>query len=410
MPPRRNGNKGDLRWWHAARIPSHTKLTVDARATALVPNSASPRGLLFVSPRGLHTNILMQLNAARWLASRLNKTLVVPFCPSEEALGECVDGSGEVAMASTAVYMNTTSVWQSESLGGCEHERQVVLLHDALRDGREVTCLGESSKACVSELSADSQLLRGLTVRWLVRTDAWDHLRRDVQGTWRPPFHVPAGDVYVPHIFRLGMNRSSLAGSTQTFDLCPLRPQLTARAAADAQALRGSLPKRFVCMHWRAGDFISHMEPKHRGLTNGTRMAVLASLAARTVGASHVLLLTNAGLKDARTERLHMQWQQKTPSLWPRERDPLEILKRLISALRSRQIQLTVRSGCSSTPPDVEKHVCAKANALILSAGSTFSQHILALARDIGHGKPPPMLSLGERRLPRLFRPYFTEM
>ena len=47
------------------------------------------RRRLIISPRSQHTNCLMQLNAGRWLADKLGKTLVLPWCLSGEATKRC---------------------------------------------------------------------------------------------------------------------------------------------------------------------------------------------------------------------------------------------------------------------------------------------------------------------------------
>jgi hypothetical protein len=170
-------------------------------------------------------------------------------------------------------------------------------------------------------------------------------------------FDATAGDVFVPNLFQQG-------GFTDPQRHQQCRPlKLSKRAAAQAEALRAALPGRFVCVHWRAGDFLSterlprlrmeSMSQRNGALNSSTFMAAVAARAAAAVGVAHVLVLTNAKWARARAFE---------------------------HALFSHGFNATVRL-CTSAPPDSEKEVCAKgAEALLLSQASSFSTHIQRMA------------------------------
>ena len=184
------------------------------------------------------------------------------------------------------------------------------------------------------------------------------------------------GDIFVPNLFTYGgltdLKRPPLCN--------PLA--LSARAAAQSRALRASLPPKFICVHWRAGDFLSTM-PLSRlrgkamislntGLASGSFMAKIAARAARAVGASHVLVLTNA-----RWERTH----NFSRALELENTAPRPQVFRHGRIEQSDNLTATILS-CSDAPPDSEKEVCATgASALLLSYRSSFSTHILRMAR-----------------------------
>ena len=180
-------------------------------------------------------------------------------------------------------------------------------------------------------------------------------------------FDATAGNVFVPNLFQ----HSGVIDPHRT-ELCsPL--QLTERAASQALALRAELPQSFLCVHWRAADFLSPeplsrlhgktMASQFRALGNSSFMAYASARAARRVGTRHILLMTNAQWE--KTQQFKMALQRET-------QDP------------SSTIAVTIRS-CSDAPPDAEKHVCAHdAAGLLLSRSSSFSAHIHRMARSRG--------------------------
>ena len=180
---------------------------------------------------------------------------------------------------------------------------------------------------------------------------------RDCHG--RSVFDVTPGDVFLPNLFE---HAGLLDPSRHA--MCPPMT-LSERASGQAAALRASLPARFVCVHWRAGDFLS-TEPLGRlkgksmlslnsALANASFMAAVAERAAVNVKATHVLVLTNAR--------------------WERAKAFEHTLGN-----GSHGIGLTMRV-CTDAPPDAEKEVCALgAQALVLSAGSSFSTHVRRMA------------------------------
>ena len=185
---------------------------------------------------------------------------------------------------------------------------------------------------------------------------------RDCQG--RSIFDATAGDIFVPTLFDHG----GLNDPYRQHMCSPMT--LSDRAMAQADALRKSLPARFVCMHWRAGDFLSpdplgrlhqaSMLSMNRALANASFMASAAERAALNVKVGHVLVLTNAR--------------------WERQQSFEQAL-----ASGRHGIRVTMRA-CSGAPPDAEKEVCARsATALVLSSGSSFSTHLHRMAP---HGLP----------------------
>ena len=156
---------------------------------------------------------------------------------------------------------------------------------------------------------------------------------------------VPEGNVYIAHLFPLAM------GLHDSWRLCD-NPVLSKRPRMQAAEIRATLPERFVCMHWRAGDFLlKRGSPSAAALANSSKIAKALRTVASAVGATSALVLSNV---DDRLGRLFTAELQGT---------------------------LAVKmSRCSDTPPDAEKTVCADAVALLLSRRSTFSKHILALA------------------------------
>ena len=170
--------------------------------------------------------------------------------------------------------------------------------------------------------------------------------------------------------------------------------KLSERAAKQAATLSAELPAKFACMHWRGSDFFSpdplsrlhgkSMGSQFRGLANASFLAAAAARAARSVGAAHILVLTNANWE--RTTAFRAALAAQKPG----------------AAAGDTPVTATVRS-CSDMPPDAEKHVCAhRAAALLLSGASSFSTHIARLARP--RGVPVVYLSSCPSRLSPLWR------
>ena len=177
-------------------------------------------------------------------------------------------------------------------------------------------------------------------------------------------FDAAAGDIFVPNLFRYAsptdVNRPALC----------MAPELSQRAAAQSRTLLRALPGKFICVHWRGGDFLSTMPLNrlrgksmlslNKALSDGAFMARAAVRAAQNVGARHVLLLTDA--RWERTELFSQTLAREGPG-----------------------INATILS-CTDAPPDSEKQVCAAgAAALLLSLRSSFSVHIhrMALGRNV---------------------------
>lgn len=233
-------------------------------------------------------------------------------------------------------------------------------LRKALRrqdDGEKCTSYQLFGCCGANESVAGAQLLpqRGAVGGSCAKDPLLPPCLRDCRGL--SVFDATAGDVFVPNLFDHG-------GFTDSQRHQQCRPlTLSKRAAAQAEALRAALPGRFVCVHWRAGDFLStvplvrlrsqSMSQRNGALNSSTFMAAVAARAAAAVGVAHVLVLTNAK--------------------WARA-------KAFEHALLSHGFNATVRL-CTSAPPDSEKEVCAKgAEALLLSRASSFSTHIHRMA------------------------------
>ena len=191
-------------------------------------------------------------------------------------------------------------------------------------------------------------------------------------------FDAAAGDIFLPNLF-------DYATHAVTFRPCP-RLELSTHAAAQVAQLRSSLPSRFVCMHWRAGDFLSpnplgrfhgaSLLSRNGALANETFMAAVAVRAAIAARVRHVLVLTNAKFERGR------RFEQSVAAASP-------------------AVGLTMRV-CTDAPPDAEKEVCARgAAALVLSKDSSFSAHIHSMASS---GTPVEYLSSCPRSRSSIWR------
>ena len=186
---------------------------------------------------------------------------------------------------------------------------------------------------------------------------------RDCYG--RSIFDVTAGDVFMANLFEY-----SAPTVEKRHAMCPA-PTLSPRPAEQAATLRASLPERFVCLHWRAGDFLNpvplgrlrgqSMLHRNRALANASFMAAVAARAASNVQAKHVLVLTNARYQRAK------------------------LFESTLATLTGGTIGATVRL-CTNAPPDAEKEVCSRAAALLLTRESSFSTqvHRMAMAANGG--------------------------
>tara|TARA_B110001452_G_scaffold255822_1_gene248619 strand:- start:1781 stop:2452 length:672 start_codon:yes stop_codon:yes gene_type:complete len=166
------------------------------------------------------------------------------------------------------------------------------------------------------------------------------------------------GDVFVTGwtLFQISMQMPNI------FRICePPQLQPWARRemlqVVEAMKMADGRHRPFVCVHWRGGDFLANSNPQKQArnnhLYNGSVMAAITASVARAVGVADALVLTNA-----RVER------------------QLEMRR----AARAAGLRLTMRA-CTDVPPDVEKHACAeRSSALVLTASSTFSEHIQSMA------------------------------
>lgn len=366
---------------------------------------ATPRdgGLLFFSARlGLLTNCLMVLNLARWLAEQFGKTVVLPLCTSSENPEHtCVLRKNAPNQRLRYVMVNMSALYTSESLGGCVQPRPAVALRDVAakhtRGATQLTCISSRAEHCAADVARDPQL-QGIVLSRFVRSDALQYALAWLNGrprdapprssSWaaagavganaracvdeghrsecpsrpglnrcmpiecpqrcgeaRPALHI-AGDIFVPNLFLEATLRLQ-----RPFGICN-PPVLQPRARVEAMQMQSNAP--FVCVHWRAGDFlVNRAQQASSHLFNGSTMVAITASAASAAGASHALVLTNA--------RVERQAEMR-------------------AAARAAGLKLRVRA-CTAAPPDVEKHACAeRGRALVLSAHSTFSEHMLSLA------------------------------
>ena len=375
------------------------------------PEVTRDRGLLFFSARfGLLTNCLMMINMARWLAEQFGKTPVLPLCSSSENPEQtCALRSERLFPVQRLRYVmvNMSAIYTTESLGRCTsthshlERRHAVALRDVARKHRrgatQLTCVGRRVEDCADDVAKDPQF-DGAVLRRFVRSEAleyalgWLNSRTDNSPPWnsswtalgavsnqheacckpwvgacsgpktclriqcsrqcgsaaRPALQLK-GDILVTGLFELATHRLR-----RPFSMCD-PPQLQPWARAEATQIvdtMGGMP--FVCVHWRAGDFLAKTKISlNVHLSNARVMAAITASAARAVGASQALVLTNA--------RVERQAEMRAAAL----------------AL-GLKVQLR---ACSAVPPDVEKHACAeRGRALVLSAYSTFSDHMLTLA------------------------------
>ena len=372
------------------------------------PSTPGDGGLLFFSARlGLLTNCLMVLNLARWLAEQFGKTVVLPLCTSSENPEHtCVLRKHVPNQRLKYVMVNMSALYTSESLGGCIQPRPAVALSDVAakhtRGATQLTCISSRAEHCAADIARDPQL-QGVVLSRFLRSDAlryalaWLNGRPhgapprssswaravgadahacvdegyrpacasrpgmpkrcmpiecprpcgDQGGEARPALHI-AGDIFVPNLFL-----EATARLQRPFGICN-PPVLQPRARAEATLMQSESEGPFVCVHWRAGDFlVSRVNQHNRHLFNGSTMAAITASAASAVGVSHALVLTNA--------RVERQEEMR-------------------AAARALGLKLRLRA-CTATPPDVEKHACAEhGRALVLSSRSTFSAHMLSLA------------------------------
>ena len=359
-------------------------------------------GLLFFSARlGLLTNCLMVVNLARWLAEQFGKTVVLPLCTSSENPEHtCVLRKDVPNQRLRFVMVNMSALYTSESLGGCIQPRPTVALRDVAakhtQGATRLTCIGSRAEHCAADIARDPQL-KGVVLSRFVRSDAlkyalaWLNKRpRDAQprssswsvagavkagalaclneghmsecpsrtgpkqclpvecpqrcGQARPALHIE-GDIFVPNLFGVALSLQ------RPFGVCN-PPVLQPRARVEATQIQSETP--FICVHWRAGDFlVNRVKQSSSHLFNGSVMAAITASAASAAGVSHALVLTNA--------RVERQAEMR-------------------AAASAAGLKLRVRA-CTAAPPDVEKHACAeRGRALVLSSHSTFSEHMLSLA------------------------------
>ena len=366
------------------------------------PRADGGGALLYSGAFGQLSNCHVVLNFARWLAELLGKRAAVPLCAEGNG---CFWGEySREAQRPPARWANLSEVWDPESFAGCRAFPLTVMpsMATELRETR-ATCLALSAEHCANEIAVDprlsGKLILGGFSRSTLPTLAAASLRtmgecggagqcdwaalpvsercrqlvasggceacsasrgssrsatRACESTPCPracAAHVnpgvPRGDVYVANLHSMALSLGD------TWRLCD-PPRLGERARRLAAALRATLPPKFICMHWRLGDFLRLPGYKNYAslLLNTTEIARLVRMAAAGIGASAVLVLTNgaAQLTAALTKRL-----------------------------RQGAVSATV-ARCTDTPADAEKAVCAGADALLLSAKSTFSRHILKLA------------------------------
>lgn len=165
------------------------------------------------------------------------------------------------------------------------------------------------------------------------------------------------GDVFVTGwtLFQISMQMANIFRICESPQLQPWARREMSRVVEAMQIHDGS-HRPFVCVHWRGGDFLANSKEKlarNNHLFNGSIMAAITASVARAVGVADALVLTNA-----RVER------------------QLEMRR----AAHASKLRLTMRA-CTDVPPDVEKHACAERSlALVLTAYSTFSEHIQSLA------------------------------
>lgn len=400
--------------------------------------------LFFSSQWGLLTNCLMQINLARWLAEQFGKTLVMPMCiSSENPEHTCTVRKNVPNQRLRYVHVNMSAIWTARSLGGCAVPREAVELHSVAhrhaRESTRLTCIGLRPDECASEIARDAQfngtvLARNvqsyplhLALRWLQRQPvsaaphevSWARARADAEHSSCQQAHDPCsrcvrtlsaqdqyrsrGGSYVsaPNGQAVGfLTEKCLANSTcprrcaealvapldnvlqmegdvfvtgwtlfqismqmpNIFRICePPQLQPWARRemlqVVEAMKMADGRHRPFVCVHWRGGDFLANSNPQKQArnnhLYNGSVMAAITASVARAVGVADALVLTNA-----RVER------------------QLEMRR----AARAAGLRLTMRA-CTDVPPDVEKHACAeRSSALVLTASSTFSEHIQSMA------------------------------
>lgn len=352
----------------------------------------------------------MVVGLARWIADVFGKQLVLPHCISNENPAHiCSQKPNTNEQAQKQVFANVTAIFERASLAGCDSDSHLAkavepvelsqLQQQQPHAARGITCLAVRVEDCANEIAMDTQLVSAnVHLARFVQTDSiayaigWlnqepnatsSALRRHMASVKyvkspecrgsancpatcrsprqcieaRCPLHcmmssqplIATGDIFIAGLFQFAMQLK------RPFEICT-RPRLTGRAKSDVTEIAAALPepRKFVCVHWRAGDFLVSSKATYNShLSNTSLITEVIASAARAVGVSHALMLTNA-----RRER---------------QKEMRRMAKRA-------GVGLTIRA-CHSVPPDVEKEACVRgAAALVLTGGSTFSEHMLALA------------------------------
>lgn len=345
---------------------------LDRAREAAVPN-------LFLSTRqGRQTNCVLTVEVGRHLAELLGRRLVLPPCASSP-LGEqaCAALPELPPQRQVVVQLPLTRVLQARDLSRCNAPAGAAAGLVAptelpiSAEPRNATCLhigrGQAGtwpdpvrgSACDRELAGDPQLRSLLGLRFtrqlVFRTVA--ELRRGVAAG-----AVPPGDVYAHAAFTLFAERTL----GPHFGLCalPRETESVARMARRLEHALGAPRSRTLCVHWRAEDF--HHASKLRLHPNNTaaNVSARAIASARSAGASHVLLLSNA-----RHEALHSVLTA--------------IESAGLRAVSPRTLEGTA-FGCRSYTvysPFAEMVACSRARAFVGTRRSTFTDHIEALRR-----------------------------
>ena len=293
--------------------------------------SEPSKPLLFFSTRqGRQSNCVLTVEVARFVAERLDRRLVIPWCHTSP-LGEqaCAHRPDIPPQRQAVVYFALQKMLQLRDLSRCQRPASVTSLPAiAPMDlaihamARNVTCLDLAPRSanriiertpgqmspCEKELLSDGDLRSQLPIRFTrtVTLDADTAFGSFIGARVALPGllnkrqaalgFVPPGDIFLHNAFWL-MSKQSLG---PMFGLCSLPRETEDVMRMERTLFRAlALPRAStLCFHWRAEDFHHPTTLAKHGLkaedSNGAHVGGRVANRARALHANSVLVVTNA--------------------------------------------------------------------------------------------------------------------
>ena len=359
-------------------------------------DDASTPLLFFSTRQGRQSNCVGTVEAARFVAEKLSRRLVLPPCHTSP-LGEqaCAFRKDLPPQRQTVVPFSLQRVLQPRDLARCRAPPTATLLTPSdlpvTAEPRNVTCIevrsvastyNKDSNPCAHELAGDDELRSALPIRFvrhltistsaLLASSPSAPLTRAFDTLTRTQVPLPPGDYYIREAFMLFSRGTLLANSKKEklFGLCalPRETEAVARMERHLQRSLGFSKSSTLCLHWRGEDF-HHPNTLRKHNQDGTTAFAAAQTIkrAKDLGASSVLVLSNA-----RFEALH---------------ELLELIRKAgLSAQCPRNLDGTT-FGCATSyvyGTVAEMLACSKARHFLGSPRSSFSSHIEAMRTQRG--------------------------